>query len=174
MRISDSALRRIIREYTREAGVRNLEREIATDRRARSARAIVMGEASARDGDAIARSPRCSGRRGSSRRSPTREDEVGVATGLAYTPIGGEVLFIEARVVPGDGNLVLTGQLGDVMKESAQAALTYARARGRALGLGERRPARQSATFTSTCPRARCPRTGRRRASPWRRRSFRR
>jgi ATP-dependent Lon protease len=66
----------------------------------------------------------------------SREDEVGVATGLAYTPSGGEVLFVEARVVPGKGNLVLTGQLGEVMKESAQAALTYARARGRALGLG--------------------------------------
>jgi ATP-dependent Lon protease len=65
-----------------------------------------------------------------------REDEVGVATGLAYTPTGGEVLFVEARAVPGKGNLVLTGQLGDVMKESAQAALTYARARGRQLGLG--------------------------------------
>ena len=59
-----------------------------------------------------------------------------MATGLAYTPSGGEVLFVEARVVPGKGNLLLTGQLGDVMKESAQAALTYARARGRALGLG--------------------------------------
>jgi ATP-dependent Lon protease len=69
-----------------------------------------------------------------------REDEVGVATGLAYTPAGGEVLFIEARVVPGRGNLVLTGQLGDVMKESAQAALTYARARGQALGLGNDDP----------------------------------
>src|SRR6266851_1517367 len=69
-----------------------------------------------------------------------REDEVGVATGLAYTPSGGEVLFVEARVVPGKGNLVMTGQLGDIMKESAQAALTYARARGRALGLGSDDP----------------------------------
>ena len=63
-------------------------------------------------------------------------DEVGVATGLAYTPSGGEVLFVEARVVPGKGTLTLTGQLGEVMKESAQTALTFARARGRALGLG--------------------------------------
>src|SRR5260370_15632415 len=69
-----------------------------------------------------------------------REEEVGVATGLAYTPSGGEVLFVEARVVPGKGNLLLTGQLGDVMKESAQAALTYARARGRSLGLGSDDP----------------------------------
>src|SRR5205807_8361275 len=69
-----------------------------------------------------------------------RQDEVGVATGLAYTPTGGEVLFVEARVVPGKGNLLLTGQLGDVMKESAQAALTYARARAQALGLGANDP----------------------------------
>src|SRR5260370_39674747 len=64
------------------------------------------------------------------------EDEGGVATGLAYTPSGGEVLFVEARVVPGKGNLLLTGQLGDVMKESAQASLTYPLARCRPLGLG--------------------------------------
>jgi len=69
-----------------------------------------------------------------------REDEVGVATGLAFTPTGGEVLFIEARIVPGKGNLVLTGQLGEVMKESAQAALTYARSRSSALGLGATDP----------------------------------
>jgi ATP-dependent Lon protease len=134
VRISDSALRRIVREYTREAGVRNLEREIATVAR-KTARAIVMGEAA---------SVTVSNRTITDMLGPprvqlevaTREDEVGVATGLAYTPTGGEVLFIEARAVPGKGNLLLTGQLGDVMKESAQAALTYARARGRALGLG--------------------------------------
>jgi ATP-dependent Lon protease len=138
VRISDSALRRIIREYTREAGVRNLEREIATVAR-KTARAIVMDEA---------RSVTVSNRGIAEMLGPprfqqevaTREDEVGVATGLAYTPTGGEVLFIEARAVPGKGNLTLTGQLGDVMKESAQAALTYARARGRALGLGSDDP----------------------------------
>jgi ATP-dependent Lon protease len=134
VRFSDAALRRIIREYTREAGVRNLEREIATVGR-KSARAIVMGDAT---------SVTVSNRTVSEQLGPprfqqevlARADEVGVATGLAYTPSGGEVLFVEARVVPGKGNLLLTGQLGDVMKESAQAALTYARARGQVLGLG--------------------------------------
>jgi ATP-dependent Lon protease len=138
VRISDGALRRIIREYTREAGVRNLEREIASVAR-KTARAIVMGETSSitvtnRQIVEMLGPPRFQ------QEVATREDEVGVATGLAYTPTGGEVLFIEARVVPGKGNLVLTGQLGDVMKESAQAALTYARARGRALGLGSDDP----------------------------------
>src|SRR5262249_33297514 len=138
VRISDAALRLIIREYTREAGVRNLEREIATVAR-KTARAIVMGESAAvtvtnRSVGEMLGPPRFQ------QEVVTREDEVGVATGLAYTPTGGEVLFIEARVVPGRGNLVLTGQLGDVMKESAQAALTYARARGRELGLGAADP----------------------------------
>jgi ATP-dependent Lon protease len=138
VRVSASALRRIIREYTREAGVRNLEREIATVAR-KIARAIVMGEAtrmtvSNRTVAEMLGPPRFL------QEVATREDEVGVATGLAYTPTGGEVLFIEARAVPGRGNLVLTGQLGDVMKESAQAALTYARARGRQLGLGSDDP----------------------------------
>jgi ATP-dependent Lon protease len=138
VKISDSALRRIIREYTREAGVRNLEREIATIAR-KTARAIVMGETptvtvSNRTVAEMLGPPRFQ------QEVVAREDEVGVATGLAYTPAGGEVLFVEARVVPGKGNLLLTGQLGDVMKESAQAALTYARARGRELGLGDQDP----------------------------------
>jgi ATP-dependent Lon protease len=138
VRISEAALHRIIREYTREAGVRNLEREIAAVAR-KTARAIVVGEA---------KSVTVTNRTISEMLGPprfqqeviAREDEVGVATGLAYTPTGGEVLFVEARVVPGRGNLVLTGQLGDVMKESAQAALTYARARGQQLGLGSDDP----------------------------------
>ena len=138
LRVSDAALRRIIREYTREAGVRNLEREMATVAR-KTARAIVMGEAPSvtvtnRTITEMLGPPRFQ------QEVATREDEVGVATGLAYTPVGGEVLFIEARAVPGKGNLILTGQLGDVMKESAQAALTYARARGRQLGLGAEDP----------------------------------
>jgi ATP-dependent Lon protease len=138
VRFSDAALRRIIREYTREAGVRNLEREIATVAR-KSARAIVMGNAAS-----VAVTNRTVveqlGQPRFQQEVVAHADEVGVATGLAYTPSGGEVLFVEARVVPGKGNLLLTGQLGEVMKESAQAALTYARARGRALGLGDDDP----------------------------------
>ena len=138
VRLSDSALRRIIREYTREAGVRNLEREIATVAR-KTARAIVMGETPTvtvtnRTIAEMLGPPRFQ------QEVVARADEVGVATGLAYTPTGGDVLFVEARVVPGKGNLLLTGQLGDVMKESAQAALTYARARGKQLGLGSDDP----------------------------------
>jgi ATP-dependent Lon protease len=138
VRVSDAGLRRIIRDYTREAGVRNLERGIATIAR-KSARSIVMGDARA-----VSVTPRSIGELLGPPRFQqevlSREDEVGVATGLAYTPAGGEVLFVEARVIPGKGNLVLTGQLGDVMKESAQAALTYARSRARALGLGDNDP----------------------------------
>jgi len=138
VRISDAALRRIIREYTREAGVRNLERAIATVAR-KSARTVVLGEATSivvthRSVAELLGPPRFQ------QEVVARDDEVGVATGLAYTPSGGEVLFVEARVVPGKGNLMLTGQLGEVMKESAQAALTFARARGRALGLGGEDP----------------------------------
>ena len=131
-------LRRIIRDYTREAGVRNLEREIATVAR-KAARAVVMGDAAAVNVTArkvreLLGPPRFISE------VAEREDEVGVATGLAFTPVGGEVLFVEARIVPGKGDLILTGQLGDVMKESAQAALTYARSRSAALGLGEADP----------------------------------
>jgi ATP-dependent Lon protease len=138
VKVSDSALRRIIREYTREAGVRNLERELATVAR-KTARAIVMGETPSvavtnRTITELLGPPRFQ------QEVAERQDEVGVATGLAYTPTGGEVLFIEARALPGKGNLVLTGQLGDVMKESAQAALTFARSRSQALGLGTTDP----------------------------------
>jgi ATP-dependent Lon protease len=135
---STAALRRIIREYTREAGVRNLEREIATVAR-KAARAVVMGDAgsvsiTARKVQEMLGPPRFLSE------VAERSDEVGVATGLAFTPTGGEVLFVEARIVPGKGELILTGQLGDVMKESAQAALTYARSRASALGLGDGDP----------------------------------
>ncbi len=138
LRITDAALRRIARDYTREAGVRNLEREIATVAR-KSARQVVMG-----NGGNVVVTPRqipeLLGPPRFQQEVAEREDEVGVVTGLAYTPVGGEVLFIEASLVPGRGNLIMTGQLGDVMKESAQAALTYARSRAEALGLGEGDP----------------------------------
>ena len=84
----------------------------------------------------------------------------GVATGLAWTPVGGDILFIEAARMPGSGKLILTGQLGDVMKESAQAALSLVKARAAQLGIDAGDAAR-SRTSTSTCRRARRRRTGR-------------
>ena len=113
-------------------------------------------------------SPPFSARRSSRTKSPMRTSVPGVATGLAWTPVGGDILFIEATRMPGKGKLILTGQLGDVMKESAQAALSIVKNRAAALGIdpdGSRR-----ATSTSTCRRARRRRTARARASPcsWR------
>jgi ATP-dependent Lon protease len=131
--ISDEALRRIIRDYTREAGVRNLEREIG---RALRHAAVRIAEGSAEHvridaGDLAAIL------------GPVRfEDEVamrtsvpGVATGLAWTPVGGDILFVEASRAPGRGGLILTGQLGDVMRESAQAAMTLVKSRAASFGI---------------------------------------
>ena len=131
--ISEGALRRIIASYTREAGVRNLEREIGSVLRTAAVR-IAEGSATRieiGENDLVA-----------SLGSPRFESEVaervslpGVATGLAWTPIGGDILFIEASAVPGKGRLTLTGQLGDVMKESAQAAMSLVKAKQRELGI---------------------------------------
>ena len=107
--------------------------------------------------------------RSTSREEQLKKDEVGVATGLAWTSVGGDILFIEALAVRGKGGLRLTGQLGDVMKESAQAALSYARAH--AVGArASRTTTSRPTTSTSTCPRARSRRTARRPASRWPRR----
>ncbi len=131
--IADDALRGIIDRYTREAGVRSLEREIGRVLR-QAAMRVAEGESGAitlTDGDLL-------GILGPSR----FEDEVamrtsvpGVATGLAWTPVGGDILFIEATVTPGAGRLILTGQLGDVMKESAQAALSIVKNRASSYGI---------------------------------------
>jgi len=123
--ITDEALRAIIRGYTREAGVRNLEREIASICR-KVAKDIAVGKR---------KSKKVSEKDLHELLGPVRfrfevleeEDEVGVATGLAWTESGGDVLFVECQVMPGSGELVLTGKLGDVMQESAKAALTYCR-----------------------------------------------
>jgi ATP-dependent Lon protease len=128
-------LRLVAREYTREAGVRNLEREIGSicrkiatkvargetgeERVTRSNVHIYLGPPKFRFGAA------------------EKEDEVGVSTGLVYTEMGGDVLAVEATLMRGEGKLSLTGQLGDVMKESAQAAMSYVRARARRLGVDE-------------------------------------
>ncbi|PYE52915.1 endopeptidase La [Deinococcus yavapaiensis] len=122
--ITDAALEKLISHYTREAGVRNLEREIGTVAR-KVARRIASGElkrakVTDKELDRYLGNPRYMPEH------EAREDMVGVSTGMFYTPVGGDILFVETSVMPGKG-LVLTGQLGDVMKESARAALTYAK-----------------------------------------------
>ena len=135
LEISDEAIFAIISQYTQEAGLRNLEREIATVCR-RIARKIAEGK---RELTRI--------NKGNIQKilgipkflpdAEQEEDKVGIATGLAWTQAGGELLYIEATPLKGKGQLTLTGQLGDVMKESAHAALSYARSRADKLGLAE-------------------------------------
>jgi len=133
--ITDGTLRLVIREYTREAGVRNLERRIG-DLCRKAARQVAEGhtekilvdEAQARE---------WLGPRRFSGDPRRRTADAGVATGLAYTAAGGDVLFIEAQAYPGKGKLTITGQLGEVMQESAQAALSWVRSHSRQLGLAD-------------------------------------
>ncbi len=133
--LTEPALSEIIASYTREAGVRQLEREIGKLGR-RVARKIATGEVErvtverADVGDLIGR-PKVHPER------KAGEDQIGVATGMYYTPVGGDIMFVEASVMKGKGELVLTGQLGDVMKESARAALTYAKSHAGLLGIPE-------------------------------------
>jgi ATP-dependent Lon protease len=133
VQVSDEALRRVITDYTREAGVRNLERQIGALLR-NCAVTIASGEAQSVSIDAAA-VERILG-------APRFESDValrtsvpGVATGLAWTPAGGDILFIESSRVRGSGKLILTGQLGDVMKESAQAAVTLVKSQAERLGI---------------------------------------
>jgi ATP-dependent Lon protease len=133
--IDDDAVSRIIREYTYEAGVRGLEREIAAIMR-RVARRVAEG----RRHPAHVTAQRVPAYLGPQKHYPTEaeaDDLLGAATGLAWTPSGGDLTLVEAQAVPGHGAMILTGQLGDVMKESAQAALTLIRARAAGLGLAE-------------------------------------
>jgi ATP-dependent Lon protease len=123
---ADPALKAIIEEYTREAGVRNLEREIGAVCR-KIARDVAEGKAKGKVRISAKRARELLGKRRVFSETRRRTKDPGVATGLAWTPVGGEVLFVEATAVPGSGNLTITGQLGDVMKESAQAALTWVR-----------------------------------------------
>ena len=134
--IDDPALRTIVAHYTRESGVRQLERELGTLLRSAATR-IVSGEAQSLNvDDGALRS--ALGQRKFFQEAAARQAQPGVATGLAVTGSGGEVLFVEAATMAGSGTLVLTGQLGDVMKESARIALTYVRSRAQALGIDER------------------------------------
>jgi ATP-dependent Lon protease len=133
--ITDGALSEVITSYTRESGVRQLEREIGRLAR-KVARKIASNEAQSISidremvDDLLGR-PRVHPEK------MAREDEVGVATGMYYTPTGGDIMFVEASTMRGKGELVLTGQLGDVMKESARAAWTYARSHAAALQIAD-------------------------------------
>jgi ATP-dependent Lon protease len=133
--VGEDTLRVVIREYTREAGVRNLERRIA-DLLRKSARDIAEGKTEAIEIDTD-KARASLGPRRFPADPRKRTADPGVATGLAYTPVGGDVLFIEATAYPGSGKLTITGQLGDVMRESAQAALSWVRSRSEELGLPE-------------------------------------
>jgi ATP-dependent Lon protease len=124
---SEPALRAIVRDYTREAGVRNLEREIGSICR-KVARQVAEGTLKRRMTVSEKRVRELLGKRRFHSEVRRRTREPGVAAGLAWTPVGGDVLFVEASATPGKGRLTTTGQLGDVMRESAQAALTYVRA----------------------------------------------
>ena len=133
--ISENAIRGIIREYTREAGVRSLERTIGTICR-KVAREIVTGKSESTKVSAqnlVQYLGMAKYRYG----LVEKEDQIGVAMGLAWTEVGGEVLTIEAQALAGKGRLTLTGQLGDVMKESAQAAMSYVRSIANTLGVAE-------------------------------------
>ncbi|MBI5286120.1 MAG: endopeptidase La [Deltaproteobacteria bacterium] len=133
--ITDEALKKIISQYTKEAGLRNLEREIASICR-KVARKVAEGKKES----IVIMSKNIQDYLGIPKFLPEleqEEDEIGVTTGLAWTPVGGEILYVEATTMKGKGGLTLTGHLGDVMKESAQAALSYARSKAKELGLDE-------------------------------------
>ncbi|GHO96064.1 Lon protease [Reticulibacter mediterranei] len=131
--IADEAVQRIIREYTYEAGVRNLERELATIMR-KVAREIAEGRRTKTRVTAKT-VPEYLGPQRHYYGTAEETDEAGVATGVAWTSAGGDLITVEATLMRGRGNLTLTGQLGEVMRESAQAALSYARARAEQFGL---------------------------------------
>lgn len=134
--ISDGALKEIIGRYTREAGVRELEREIASVFR-KVARKIASKNKQKKIRVSPARLHSYLGPHKFTKTIAETKDEIGMSTGLYVTAAGGGILFVEVTLMPGKGNLILTGQLGDVMKESAQAALSYVRSRVKLLGLVE-------------------------------------
>jgi ATP-dependent Lon protease len=138
---TEDGLTALIREYTREAGVRNLEREVANVAR-KIARQVAEGKRFARQITPVKVRELLGPPRFAEDIRPDK-DEVGVATGAAWTATGGEVMIIEVNLMPGKGNLTLTGQLGDVMRESAQAALTYTRSQVDVLGIPADRFERQ-------------------------------
>jgi len=134
LRITDAAVRTIVDSYTNEAGVRNLERAIASICR-KTARRVAEGEAASQCRVAAKELPDFLGAPRKTRSRLLRQDTIGVATALAWTPTGGELFFVESIGMKGRGKLIMTGQLGEVMKESAQAAMSYSRSRASQLGI---------------------------------------
>jgi len=134
--ISDNAIKFVIEHYTREAGVRALEREIAA-----MLRKVAKQVAEGKKAKVVITEKNVTKFLGPIKINSTlieKQDEIGMSTGMAWTEAGGDILFIEVALMPGKGQLILTGQLGDVMKESCQAAMSYIRARAKALGLNEK------------------------------------
>ena len=170
--LTTEGLRDLIRYYTREAGVRTLEREIAQLAR-KALRQILERQGDERHDHA--RQSRRVRRRAASSATACREEEhqIGAVTGLAWTEVGGELLTIESVTVPGKGAVKTTGKLGDVMKRVDRGRVQL-RQGARARPTASSRACSSARTSTSTCPKARCPRTGRRRASAWSPRSSRR
>src|SRR4029077_14222194 len=135
VKIPASTLRRLIHDYTREAGVRQLEREIAA-LTGKATRRIVSNGDFARP--LVLNPDRLTEYLGAARfvnETAERIKEYGIATGLGWTPVGGEVLFVEASRMPGKGNLLLTGSLGEVMKESAPTAVSYLRSQAKNMSI---------------------------------------
>lgn len=132
--IKDETLRYIIEKYTREAGVRNLERTIASLFR-KVAKKIVSQKISKVDLNNQVLLKKMLGPEKFNATLKSKKDEVGVSTGLAWTSVGGDILFIEVNIMPGKGQLILTGKLGSVMKESCQAALSYVRSQSKEFGI---------------------------------------
>jgi ATP-dependent Lon protease len=134
-RIPEATLRRVIHDYTREAGVRQLEREIATLTRKATRRLVSNGELPKGIVLKPELLPEFLGSAKFLNETAQTIKEIGIATGMAWTPVGGEVLFIEATRMPGKGGLLLTGSLGEIMKESAQTAVSYLRSQSAKLNI---------------------------------------
>ena len=162
VKIQDQALVWIIEGYTREAGVRSLERQIGAIARSLAA-AIVEGKT---DRTVVTREKvgEILGPRKFDPELASRTSVPGVATGMAYTPAGGEILFIEATRMPGKGQIILTGQIGEVMKESATAAYSLIRSRSKSLGIDPKLVAESDIHIH--VPQAPSPRTAPAPASP--------
>src|SRR5262249_50646354 len=136
LRLADDAIREVVASYTRESGVRQLERELGKLAR-KVARRIAAREIENQTVERDDVRPLL-GRPRVHPEKMTGEDQIGIATGMYYTPAGGDIMFVEASLMRGKGELILTGQLGDVMKESARAAWTFARSHAAWLGIDEK------------------------------------